>query len=191
MLETGRRTPSAKLGKKLMRLYGVSPTVLPVAEMTARGPRANVTPEFLARELAALGYPGYAHLPKTRKVNPAEFLVTALSQRNLEARTAEGLPWVVLRYPEMDFDWLVSQARTKLLQNRLGFTVTLARQVSGNDDLLVREKALEDSKLAKEDSFCRELSAPEQRWLREHSSEQARRWNLLSDLRPETLNYAR
>lgn len=188
MLEKGRRTPSPKLARKLIHEYGLPATVLPVP-----GPRAsqpNVTPEFLAGALASLGYPAYAHLRRAKKVNPAAFLLMALGQRDLEARTAEGLPWVVLRYPEMDFDWLVQQARTNLLQNRLGFTVTLAREASGNDGLRVPEQQLEDSKLAKEDSFCRDLNEPERLWLREHRSEQARRWNLLSDLRPETLRYA-
>jgi len=185
MLERGGRKPSPELARKLMREYEVSPTVLPVSDAPL-----NVTPDFLARELASLGYPGFAHLHRTtRKVNPAEFLLTALAQSNLEARVAEGLPWLVYRYPDMDFDWLVPQARVKNLQNRLGFAVTLARLAGRNDDLQKPEHELADSKLAKEDSFCRELSGPERRWLQEHRSEQAQQWNLLSDLRPETLRY--
>ena len=77
-----------------MRVYGLPPTVLPLSEVPE-----NVTFDFLAHGLASLGYPGFAHLRgATRKVNPAEFLLSALSQRNLEARVAEGLPWLVLRY---------------------------------------------------------------------------------------------
>lgn len=185
MLESGVRKPSPELARKLMREYDVSPTVLPVSDAPL-----NVTPDFLARELASLGYPGFAHLRRaTRKVNPAEFLLTALAQRNLEARVAEGLPWLVFRYPDMDFDWLVPHARVRNLQNRLGFAVTLARLAGQNDGLQKPEKELADSKLVKEDSFCRELSEPERRWLQEHRSEQAQQWNLLSDLRPETLRY--
>ncbi len=185
MLESGGRKPSPELARKLMREYEVSPTVLPVSD----APR-NVSPDFLARELASLRYPGFAHLHRTtRQLNPAEFLLTALGQRNLEARVAEGLPWLVYRYPDMDFDWLVPQARVRNLQNRLGFAVTLAKLAGRNDDLQKAEQELADSKLAKEDSFCRELSGPERRWLQEHRSEQAQQWNLLSDLRPETLRY--
>ena len=185
MLENGGRKPSPELARKLMREYEVPPTVLPVS-----GGPFNVTPDFLARELASLGYPGFAHLRRgARKVNPAEFLLTALAQSNLEARVAEGLPWLVFRYPDMDFDWLVPQARVRNLQNRLGFAVTLARLASPNDALQKPEGELADSKLVKEDSFCRELNEPERRWLREHSSEQARQWNLLSDLTPEALRY--
>jgi hypothetical protein len=89
----------------------------------------------------------------------------------------------------VDFDWLVPQARLKNLQNRLGFCVTLAKAVSGNHALQKPELHLADSKLAKEDSFCRELSEPERRWLRSHRSEEARQWNLLSDLRPNAIRY--
>ena len=185
MLESGGRKPSPELARKLMREYKVSPTVLPVSDAPL-----NVTPDFLARELASLGYPGFAHLRRaTREVNPAEFLLTALAERNLEARVAEGLPWLVYRYPDMNFDWLVRQARVRNLQNRLGFAVTLARLAGRNDDLQKPERELADSKLVKEDSFCRELNEPERRWLQEHRSEQAQQWNLLSDLRPETLRY--
>ena len=185
MLERGKRSPSLELARKLMRVYDVSPTVLPVSEVPG-----NVTPDFLARELAALGYPGFAHLSKgTKRVNPAEFLLRALAQPNLEARVAEGLPWLVFRYPDMDFNWLVSQARLSNLQNRLGFTVTLARLAGGNGTLQEPEQALADSKLAKEDSFCRALNEAERRWLQENRSEQAAQWNLLSDLRPDMLRY--
>jgi transcriptional regulator with XRE-family HTH domain len=184
MLESGRRS-TTRLSRKLMQVYGLSPTVLPVQEV-----RENATPDFLAHELASLGYPGFAHLRKrAKKANPADFLLTALTQRNLEARVAEGLPWLVWRYPDMDFNWLVPQARMRNLQNRLGFTVTLARRANGNKSLQVPEQSLAESKLEKEDSFCRELNEVERRWLQEHSSVEARQWNLLSDLRPDTLRY--
>jgi len=185
MLERGARNP-APLAHKLMQVYGLPPTVLPVHEV-----RDAVSADFLARELALLGYPGFAHLRSGgRKVNPAEYLLTALAQRNLEARTAEGLPWLVLQYPDMPTDFLVREARVRNLQNRLGFVVTLARRAAGRDDLHPLEQTLADSKLEKEDSFCRELNEAERRWLTDHSSEEARQWHLLSDLRPDTLRYA-
>lgn len=185
MLESGKRTPSEQLARKLMRVYGVPPTVLPFS-----GVPKNLPPDFWARELAALGYPGFAHLRHgSRKLNPAEFLARALEQNNLEARVAEGLPWLVSRYPEMDFAWLTAQARQKNLQNRLGFVVTLARLASHNAALEAPEQALLESKLAKEDAFCRVLNDAEVRWLRENRSEHAAQWNLLSDLRPDQLRY--
>jgi transcriptional regulator with XRE-family HTH domain len=184
MLENGLRS-LAPVARKLMQVYGLPPTVLPVHEV-----REDVTADSLARELAVLGYPGFAHLRKGgRRVNPAEYLLTALAQRNLEARTAEGLPWLVLRYPDMPIDFLVREARARNLQNRLGFTVTLGRMAAKTDNFLPLEQTLTDSKLEKEDSFCKELSETERRWLREHRSDEAKQWNLLSDMRPEMLRY--
>jgi hypothetical protein len=68
----------------------------------------------LARELGCLGYPDFAHLATgQKKMNPADFLLTALSQRNLEARTAEGRPWLVAKYPDMNSEWFrMHEART-------------------------------------------------------------------------------
>jgi len=184
MLERGQRSPAPR-ARRLMQVYGLSPTVLPVHEV-----RENVPADLLARELGLLGYPGFAHLRGVaRKVNPAEFLLTALAQRNLEARVAEGLPWLVVRFPDMDFGWLVREARMRNLQNRLGFVVTLARLAGKNTALQMPEQMLAESKLVKENSFCKEWNEPERRWLREHSSEEARQWNLLSDLRSDALRY--
>jgi transcriptional regulator with XRE-family HTH domain len=186
MLESGRRS-SAPLARKLMNLYDLPATVLPPEAVAAA-----TTPDRLAGELAALGYPGFAHLPvRGRRVNPAGFVLSAVAQENLEARTAEGLPWVVLRYPDLPADWLVRESRVRNLQNRVGFVVTLAREASGRADLAPLEQTLADSKLEKEDSFGKQLNEAERRWLRDHRSEQARRWNLLSDMRPDTLRYVR
>ena len=186
MLENGLRKPSRKLAQRFMRFYKLPPTVLPTTPFdTTEG-----SPEVLARELGGLGYPGFAHLATgQKKMNPADFLLMALSQRNLEARTAEGLPWLVVKYPDMNSEWLVQNARSKNLQNRLGFAVTLAHKVTNNATLLNLENALEDSKLAKQDTFCRELSEGERRWVLAHRSAEAEKWNLLSELRPESLRY--
>lgn len=185
MLESGKRNVPATEMRKLMKVYKLGPTVLPLEKV-----QKYAGPDLLAKQLASLGYPGFAHLrTRTRKVNPATFLLTALSQDNLEARVSEGLPWVVSHYPDMDFDWLVQQARVNNLQNRLGFCVTLARAISRNNNLLEPEQKLSDSKLAREDYFGREPNEVERRWLREHSSDQARQWNVVSDLQPESLRY--
>jgi transcriptional regulator with XRE-family HTH domain len=184
MLESGRRSLTPRV-RKLMQLFKLSPTVLPVHEV-----REGVTDDFLARELALLGYPGFAHLRRGgRTVNPAEYLLTALAQRNLEARVAEGLPWLVRRYPDVPRDWLVREARVRNLQNRLGFVVTLGRLAAGENDPQPLEQTLADSKLEKVDSFCKELHEAERQWLMENSSREAKQWNLLSDLRPDMLRY--
>ena len=186
MLESGIRN-SAPLARKLMNIYDLPPTVLPVNEVPV-----HVSAASLAKQLAAMGYPPLAHLRRgARALNPAIFLLSALAQRNLEARTAEGLAWVMLRHPDMPADFLVREARARNLQNRLGFVVTLARRAADRDDLRALEQTLAQSKLEKEDSFCRELNDAERRWLREHSSEEARQWHLLSDLRPNLVSYER
>lgn len=185
MLESGRRDMTP-LSRKLVKVYGLPPTALPLEEVSE-----GATADLLARELASLGYPGFVHLRRnTRWRNPANFLLTALLQRNLEARVAEGLPWLVMRYPDMPRDWLVREARARALQNRLGFVVTLSRLAGRRDDLRPLELELADSKLAKEDSFCRELNEAERHWLRANRSQEAKQWNLLSDMRPETVRYA-
>jgi transcriptional regulator with XRE-family HTH domain len=184
MLERGTRNP-APLARKLMQVYDLPPTVLPVSEV-----QEDVAPSFLASELAMLGYPGFAHLRRGgRTAHPATFLLTALGQRNLEARTAEGLPWVVLKYPDMPTNYLLREARARNLQNRLGFVVTLGMRAARRDDLQPLEERLADSKLERQDTFCKELNDAERRWLQQHSSEEARLWHILSDLRPEAVRY--
>ena len=97
--------------------------------------------------IAVLGYPSFAHLRrKTRKGNPVTFVLAALSQSNLEARTAEGLPRLVLEYPDMPEEYLVREARARNLQNRLGFVVTLAEVAGAKPELQVVEQKLSDSK---------------------------------------------
>ena len=54
MLETGARRLTPELARRVMRTYGLDPTVLLSA---SRGP-APGSVETLARDLAALGYPG-------------------------------------------------------------------------------------------------------------------------------------
>jgi hypothetical protein len=152
----------------------------------------------MVRDLAKLDYSGFAYVrTRVRTKNPGEVLPTALAQENLEGRVAEALPWLLLRYWHMDLTWLVVEAKKLDLQNRLGFVVNLARQVSQRGVEAERTKALaslesllESSRLAREDYFYR---APrndrERHWLFENRPEAARHWNLLSNLRPEHLQY--
>ncbi len=103
-----------------------SPAALPVSESFVPEPTEA---QRLAEYMALLGYPGYAYLrPHVAKRNPGEVLLTALSQNNLESRLVEALPWLLLRYWEMDFAWVVEYAKKFDLQNRLGFVVSLASQ---------------------------------------------------------------
>jgi len=117
--------------------------------------------------------------------------------RDLEPRLAEALPWVAWRYADLDWEWLVREAKLHDLQNRLGFIVVLARQVAEqkSDDvareaLAAVEQRLEPSRLAREGTLCREsMTQAERRWLRERRSREAQHWNLLTGLVTKPLRY--
>src|SRR5216683_2674788 len=158
----------------------------------------------VAESLAKLGYPGFAYMrTRVSKKNPAEVLLTALGQDKLEARVAEALPWVAMHCGHHTSNWLVEQARKFNLQNRLGFVVSLALQVvervpgSGQESARVQSlrelrSKLDESRLVKEDAFYRPpRTDSEKQWLVQNRSEEATHWNLLTDLRPEHLQYAR
>jgi len=196
MLESGSRQLTPALARKVVAAYGLSPAELPLP--SAFNPAERVGPQQLVEHLARLGYPGFAYVRAgVRSKNPAEFLLTALAQEHLEGRVAEALPWLLLRHWQMDFAWLVVEAKKSDLQNRLGFVVNLSRQLSERsaetertEALAGLESLLERSRLAREDHFYR---APrndrERQWLLQNRPEAAQKWNLLSDLRLEHLRY--
>ena len=139
--------------------------------------------------LATLGYPGFAYRRRRQSLNPAELLLRALKTADLDARVVEALVWVALTYANLDWEWLVRQAKLDDLQNRLGFLVTLARQLAeqrGNAEAATRlaraEHALEYSRLQREDAFRPSMTEAERRWLRHHRSAEAMRWNVLTNL---------
>ena len=71
-----------------MRVYSLPPTVL------FPGVVPRVSAATLAQDLAALGYPGFAHLARRGGAakHPGAVLLTALAQPELEARPVEALP---------------------------------------------------------------------------------------------------
>ncbi len=165
-----------------------------------QAPPEKEQPQALAEDLAALGYPGFSYLRSRRKVrNPGEVLLAALALDNLEARLAEALPWLLAHYSDMDANWLVEQAKLRDLQNRTGFVATLARRWAERMQrdqkrvvaLQELERMLEPSLLAREEAFGKRSFSPrELEWLRANRSEDAKRWNLLSNWRVENLSYA-
>lgn len=197
MMETGGRKLTQDLTRKVVRAYRLSLSSLPPSE-EYRVP-TQVSPQHLAEELAALGYPGFAYLRRSKPPkHPGEVLLTALATEHLEARLFEALPWLVLRYWDIDKDWLVAQARVHNLQNRLGFVVSLAgsaahrsgvMNVERDSALSSLESMLSYSLLAREETLGRPVSNAELSWLRKHRSKQAREWNLLTNWRPEVLRY--
>jgi len=153
----------------------------------------------LVEWLVRLEYPGFAYLKThTSRKNPFEVLLTALGQTNPDGRVAEALPWVAMKYGRPDA-WLVETARKFNLQNELGFVDRLARRVaaSHSDDTRLKElgkleEMLEESRLAKEDFFYRPpMTEREREWLSKNRTADAAHWNLLADMRPEQLSYAR
>lgn len=192
MLEGNRRQVSPKLLRKLMRTYDLPPTALPVRDASG-GP---FNPQELAGVLGALRYPGFAYLrDDAPHVNPASVLLQALSQPYLEPRLAMALPWVAYEYSDLDWNWLVQQAKLSDLQNKLGFVVALARQLAERHNQVEKaatlahvEESLEHARLMREDTFCRDsLTEAEKRWLRERRPAGAQHWNLLTNLDAEHL----
>jgi hypothetical protein len=155
-------------------------------------------PADFERQLGSLGYPGFEYLADVRSVeNPAAVVLAALCARDLPARVTEALPWVLLTYRHLDWDWLLDHVRLANGQNRLGFLVTLARQLAerrGNQaartELERVEQRLEEARLVKEDSMGSSLTRVERDHLRAVRPAVASHWNVLTSLDLERLRYA-
>jgi transcriptional regulator with XRE-family HTH domain len=193
MVENRQRSLSADVLERLGSRYQLDPAHLPLRE-----PVPMADSDF-ARELAALGYPGFAHRKEKNgkpSWNPAQLAAMALSANALDRRVAEALPWLVLRYSNAEWSWTLQQLKLQDFQNRLGFVVTLARELAENglgspQHLQQLENQVERSRLVRQDTFCNEtMTQSERRWLQSHAPPQAQHWNLLSDLRPEHLTHA-
>lgn len=193
-LEKGLRTVTLELAVRATRAYGLSPTYLPVPAADCL--TAVLDPAKLARQLAGLGYPGFAHL-RAHRTNPALVLIQALVHRDLEVRLTEALPWVLCKYPDLDWPWLVDQVKLKDVQNRLGFLVRVATDVarstqnSALEPLSVAGATLERSRLVREDTLCRDsMPEAERRWLKANRTPLAEHWNLLTGMNADQLSYA-
>ena len=196
LLENGKRRLTSKMVRRAVSVYRLSPEVLPVEEDFVP---ARTNDDQLVEWLARLEYPGFVYLKThTARKNPYEVLLTALGQTSLDGRVAEALPWVAMKYGRPDA-WLVETARKFNLQNKLGFVVRLGRQVAESHSDNTRskelgklEEMLEESRLAKEGFFYRPpMTEREREWLSKNRTADAVHWNLLADMRPEQLSYAR
>jgi hypothetical protein len=192
LLESGKRRLSRKLAEKAVKVFRLSPENLPMENWEDLPGKSNVE---LAQSLATLGYPRFLHLKKGKLTNPAEVLFSALRNNKLESRIVESLPWLVLTFPELDWDKLVKFAKFFDLQNRLGFVVNLARQLAEKahdnpkQELLLRvEKNLEDSRLLREDAFS-QITETEKEYLQVNRPPEAKYWRVLSDLSVNHLDY--
>ena len=191
LLESGKRTASRRLAQRLERVLHVPATALRPRD------RSATDPAELANELATLGYEPLGYLDRNVPANPAEVLLSALRSGDLESRLAEALPWVPLRYPDLNWDWLLERAKVHDVQNRLGYVVGLARDLSERQGataaakLRELEARLEPSRLAAEGTLCQDsMTQAERKWLRENRPEPAARWNLLTNLTASDLPYA-
>jgi transcriptional regulator with XRE-family HTH domain len=91
MLESGQPRVTPRLARKFNAVYGLSPTTLPTPDLF--NPRMDVSGEEFVSRVSALGYPGFAYMKsRVRERNPAEVLLDALRQHNLEPRVVEALP---------------------------------------------------------------------------------------------------
>lgn len=197
LLESGKRPVTAPLARKAVRALNVSPALVPCEQRSLRRP---ATTDDLAKMLSALGYPGFKYMRAGWVRNPAEVLVEALQQEELDSRVAEALPWVLLNFPTLDRDWLLRQARMLNLTNRLGFVVALAMRVAerrGHEssdvyqNLVALESALTQSRLEAEFSFGdRPMTLAQEEWVRENRTDDAKRWHVLTTWHPEHLQYA-
>lgn len=183
-LEAGLRPVTRRLAARLAALpeaRQLPPTVFPVTLFGLDAADADV-----AADLAALGYPGVdpreGHAPK----NPAAVILSIIRRRQVAPAVMAAIPWVLLHFPDLDTGWLVAQARLNNLQNRLGFLTDLALAVARDHAHLEKLNAmradLEASRLAKEDTLARELTPAEREFFREHRTDLARHWNLLTGL---------
>lgn len=194
LLESGVRRLTPRLAAVASKVFHVAPTALPLPD-TPR-PR-SVDPNRFARQVAALGYPAYRHLRSRKTANPAQLVLDAVSADDLDVRLTIALPWVLTRYSHLNWKWLLAQTKLRNRQNRLGFLVTLARQVAERERdpsrvqvLSEAERALYPARLVAETTLARErMPEAEKGWLRTNRSEEAARWNVLSSLTVDQLSY--
>ena len=126
LLERGRRPVTAQLKSRIVNLYRLGPVALPLdADNLSCWDSSS-----LAAGLASLEYPGFRQLTGVQPQNPATILLAAVAAGDVEVRVLEALPWLAVQYQNLDWDWLIREAKLRDVQNRLGFVVMLARQVA-------------------------------------------------------------
>jgi transcriptional regulator with XRE-family HTH domain len=190
LMERGRRRVPERLARQLVRTEPNLVTALPLH-------LSDRALEDLPKLLGSLGYPGFEYLAGPRTVaNPAAVVLAALKAPRVAARVTEALPWVLVRFPDLDWDWLLAEAKLANVQNRLGYLVSLAKQLAKAKNDATTAKTLEaaqlqldEARLAKEDTLGRDVTEVERQYFREHRPQAAAYWNLLTTLRAEDLRY--
>lgn len=117
MVERGSRSVSSQLVGSAVKVFSLPATAHPL-DPPVVGRR---TEEFFKNALGELGYPGFAYLKGRGSLNPAELLLVALDTEDLDTRVTEALPWLPLHFPELNWQWLMNEAKCRDWQNRLAF----------------------------------------------------------------------
>jgi transcriptional regulator with XRE-family HTH domain len=193
MLERGHRPVTAELAAQAMKVFNLPPTAFPLESDRP----STLDENAFKSELGALGYPGFSYLRGKSHYNPARLLFLALDQDDLDRRVVEALPWLAFRYADLDWEWLLRNAKLDDRQNRLGFVVDLAEEyaektgdASRKRNLSATKAVIERSRLAREDTLAHEsMTQAERKWLRQNRPSKARHWNLLTDLDVRHLAY--
>lgn len=191
LLERNQRAVPRHLAAKLASVLDMAPTVLPVRDAK------TLKSDQAAKALGVLGYEPFAYLARGRPLNPAEVLVAVLRTDDVDARVVEALPWLLVRYSDLNWEWVVRSVKQDDGQNRLGFVLSLGKGLAESlrdsraaTSLGEWEQRLEKSRLQEDDTFSRHtLTKAEVNWLRAHRSPEAARWNLLSTLSVESLQH--
>lgn len=194
LLERDKRPLTERLKQKFVRKLNVRPTELPAKVKEYKV--SKVSDDQLTADLSALGYVGFSHWKPSRLKNPADVLLSALKSDNRDARLVEALPWLLFRFPDLDWNDVVVTAKVHDLQNRLGFVTNVAKTMAERfgsqttaHKLRTVEAKLESSKLEREETLCNEtMTRAERKWLEAQRPETAKHWNLLTDLSPQHLN---
>ncbi|MBK5290653.1 MAG: helix-turn-helix transcriptional regulator [Acidobacteriia bacterium] len=149
------------------------------------------TADHFRRQMSALGYPLFAHVsPARAKPSPEAFLLSVLSQSDVDSRVVEGLPWLVQQYAgEMELPWLVRQAKLQSLQNRMGFLFQAAGVETS--ELMAAAHELERARLLEESTLCWDtMPAATREWVRANRSPLAKHWNVVTTLQPQDSHHA-
>ena len=181
MMETGSRRVTQQIGLKMMDLYRMGPTALPLRVDAVK----SWNSKSLAKAIANLGYPGFQHRAGAPRFNPAVVLLAAISH-DVEVRVLESLPWLAVKYYDLDWEWLIREAKIRDAQNRLGLVITLGLRIAesaAQRKLREVEEALNRARLV-HDHSQNYLSEPVLGWLRRTHLSDAQCWNLLPPISP-------
>jgi hypothetical protein len=157
----GYRPLPARLVSLAVRKLHLAPTALPMLPPLATQ-FAPVAPDELASALARLGSRDSDTKQARGGIQPAFLVAGTLVHLDLEVRIVEALPWILSKFHDLDWIWLIAQCRLLNVQNQLGYLIVLARQL-GNSTADVNLKSalfnLEESRLVVEGTFMPRVNA--------------------------------